>query len=98
MDAQRLAAIDGMLSDAPDEGFIRGQDFMHPILRFRFSVPEDFKLINSSQAVFAKAPDGAVIKFDMADADGSTRSYLTDIWAEGLRLRGIKEMIQLLMV
>ena len=91
--AAHLAAIDGMLyGDAPEEGFIRGQDFMHPILRFRFSVPEDFKLINSSQAVFAKAPDGAVIKFDMADADGSTRSYLTDIWAEGLRLRGIREI------
>ena len=81
-----------LYGDSPDEGFIRGQDFMHPILRFRFSVPEDFKLINSSQAVFAKAPDGAVIKFDMADADGSTRSYLTDIWAEGLRLRGIREI------
>lgn len=91
--AAHLAAIDGMLyGDAPDEGFIRGQDFLHPVLRFRFSVPDNFKLINSSQAVYAKGPEGAVIKFDVADADQSTQSYLTDIWAEGLRLKNISEI------
>ena len=91
--ATHLEAIDGMLyGDAPDEGFIRGQDFLHPLLRFSFSVPDSFKLINSSQAVFAKGPEGAIIKFDMADADQSTNAYLTDIWAEGLSLRDINEI------
>ena len=91
--AAHLAAIDGMLyGDAPDEGFIRGQDFLHPILRLRFSVPDNFQLINSTQAVFAKGPDGAIIKFDMADADQSPRAYLTDIWAADLRLKDVSEI------
>lgn len=93
--AAHLAAIDGMLyGDAPEEGYVRGQEFLHPVLRFRFSVPDGYALINTSQAVFAEGPQGGVIKFDTADVEEgmSLSSYLTNIWAKGLRLSDLREI------
>lgn len=64
-----LRRIDNILyGDDPRHGFVRGQEFAHPKLKFRFAVPEEFRLFNTSKAVVGVGPDGARIIFDGASA------------------------------
>ena len=88
-----LSKIDGMLyGDNPDQGLIRGRQFLHPKLRFAFAVPHGFRLRNSSQRVVARGPDGAGIIFDqVGESGGGTMSaYLTQVWAKGVTLQGVE--------
>jgi len=88
-----LQKIDGIIyGDDPDQGFIRGRDFIHPKLRFRFTVPEGFQLFNSPTQVRAIGPDGAAIIFDSAQrpSDGPVSYYVTNVWARGARLGGLE--------
>ncbi|MDX5361580.1 MAG: M48 family metalloprotease [Alphaproteobacteria bacterium] len=90
-----LDAIDGMIyGDNPDEGYIRGRRFMHPVLRFGFEVPEGFRLANSSQAVTAQGPQGTAISLDSASVNRSvtTTDYLTRVWQKDLRLREVERI------
>jgi len=65
--ARYLTAIDGLLyGDDPKEGLIRGRVFAHPKLGFTFTVPPGFQLINSDDAVIARANDGALVMFNGA--------------------------------
>jgi len=88
-----LGKIDGMLyGDNPDQGFIRGRKFLHPRLRFTFTVPDGFRLANSSQRVFARGPEGAGIIFDRArePGTGTMSAYLTQAWAKGVTLQNVE--------
>ena len=60
-----LAAIDGLSwgGDARN-GFVRNEDFVHPGLRLRFSVPRGFRIVNGDRAVVATGPGGGRILFD----------------------------------
>ena len=85
--------IDGVLyGDDPSEGLIFGRRFVHPDLRFQFTVPKDFHLINTPAAVLARGPSGAGIKLDMADArtGGDMRRYITDVWAPEVTVRNVR--------
>ncbi len=66
-----LNAIDGMLygDDPVEQGFINGRDFIHPQLRFAFTVPNGFELRNSSRAVLARSPSGAQMQFTGASSE-----------------------------
>ncbi|MCP1336175.1 M48 family metalloprotease [Futiania mangrovi] len=90
-----LAAIDGMMyGDNPKEGYIRGRQFLHPVLRFAFEVPEGFRLTNSSRAVTAQGPQGTAISLDSAPVDRpvATTDYLTRIWQKDLPLREVERI------
>jgi predicted Zn-dependent protease len=69
--------------DDPKEGLIKGRSFIHPGMKFRFDVPEGFRLFNGPNAVLAKGPDGAIIQFDIAKKpySGSITSYISNVWA-----------------
>lgn len=87
-----LRKLDGMLyGDNPDQGFVRNRDFIHPTLRFRFTVPDGFTLVNGQTKVQATGPNNAVISFDMGKAQGnpSPSAYL-QAWAGNLRLSNIE--------
>ncbi|MBT5050158.1 MAG: LysM peptidoglycan-binding domain-containing protein, partial [Rhodospirillaceae bacterium] len=93
--ATYLRKIRGMIyGDDPEQGFVRGRDFIHPKLGFRFKVPEGFHLFNSDNAVIAKGPKDAAIIFDSArkPSDGPVRYYLTDIWLPKARLRNVEAL------
>ena len=97
MTAQRVyyTRIDGILyGDDPDQGFIRGQKFAHPRMRFQFSVPKGFRLLNSSKAVMALGPKNSRIVFDRAKkpGTGSMKSYLTAVWAKSRRLADVETL------
>lgn len=81
-----LTRINGMIyGDSPDQGFAQGNNFYHPGLGFKFSVPANCRLENSPQQVVAQCNDGAVIAFDSA-GDSQRRdpyAFLTQVWANG---------------
>jgi predicted Zn-dependent protease len=80
-----LAKIDGLLfGDDPKEGVVRGQKFLHPVLRFTFQVPEGYRLMNGADQVTAQGADEAsAIAFDLAPKAGGSdpMAYLTQQWA-----------------
>lgn len=88
-----LSKLNGMLYGSdPDQGFIRGRDFLHPKLRFAFRVPPGFSLFNSPRAVYAFGPDKSRIIFDRASkpAGGSMKNYLGRVWGAKMRLRDLE--------
>lgn len=96
-----LAAIDGMTyGDSEEQGFVRGQSFVHPKLRFRFTVPNNFKIQNSAAAVSAAGPDGSGIIFDGdKDPGGALDAYIARVWAPSIaknartgQLSGLRRM------
>ncbi|HIC80392.1 MAG TPA: peptidase M48 [Kiloniellaceae bacterium] len=86
--------IDGLpYGDKPEEGFIRGRSFAHPILKFTFEVPEGFRLYNQAQRVLALSGDRkAAIQFDRGPKDyrGSMTDYLTRSWGAKVQLTGVE--------
>lgn len=54
-----LAAVDGLLfGDDPEQGFVTGRSFAHPVMRIAFAAPPGFSLTNSPQAILIEGPDG----------------------------------------
>lgn len=83
-----MAAIGGLLyGDSPKQGAIIGRKFVHPTLKFTFSVPENYSLQISKGAVVGVAGDGEAVRFDSAEvpASMSLADYLKSGWIAGLR-------------
>jgi predicted Zn-dependent protease len=74
-----LAAIDGiMLGENPREGFTKDGQFMHPDLKFRFSVPSGWTVQNGKSAVtLFPADQKAVLQFTMV-SDVTTPAEAVD--------------------
>lgn len=90
-----LSKIDGILYGGdPEEGFIRGRDFLHPKLRFAFQVPPEFSMFNTSKSVLAFGPEKSRIIFDRAprSIDGPVVDYLRDVWGAKVRLSNIESI------
>lgn len=82
-----LDGIDGMIyGDKPQEGFVRGREFLHPLLGIRFTVPEGFVIDNSAAAVTAAGPGDVAIRFDAVSLDPKTplETYVASGWVSGL--------------
>ena len=74
-----LRQIDGMIyGDSPEEGFVRGRAFAHPVLRIAFTAPPGFRLRNGPEAVVGTHQSGASMRFDevrLRDPAVSTLRY-----------------------
>ncbi|CZT33390.1 putative Zn-dependent protease [Rhizobium sp. PP-F2F-G38] len=83
-----LDGIDGLLyGDSPQEGYVRGQTFLHGKLGIRFDVPAGFQIDNKAEAVLATGPGEIAIRFDGV-ADTQRRSltdYIASGWVTGLQ-------------
>ena len=56
-----LERIDGIIyGDNPEQGIVRGNTFLHPVLRFGIDFPPGWEVINSPQQVVASAPGADV--------------------------------------
>ena len=64
-DSRYLNAIEGLvLGEDPRQGFVEGNVFYHPELRFRFPLPRGFKVINQpTQVVMVENQNRAVFGF-----------------------------------
>ncbi|WP_275785642.1 M48 family metalloprotease [Pararhizobium gei] len=83
-----LAGIDGLLyGDSPQEGYVRGQTFLHGTLGIRFDIPAGFQIDNKAEAVLATGPEEVAIRFDgVADAQRrSLTDYIGSGWVTGLK-------------
>ncbi|TCR90115.1 putative Zn-dependent protease [Rhizobium sp. BK376] len=90
-----LDGIDGLLyGDSPEEGYVRGQTFLHGGLGIRFDVPPDFRIDNKVEAVLATGPGDIAIRFDgVADTDNQTlTNYISSGWVTGLDPSTIKPL------
>lgn len=89
-----LRRIDGMLyGDDPAQGFVRDRSFIHPVLRFKFTAPPGFTLLNSKDRVEGRNGDQMAMVFDGArEASGvSMTRYLTNSrWSGRLQLSGLQ--------
>ena len=89
-----LRRIDGMIyGDCPEEGFVRGRAFAHPVLRIAFTAPPGFHLRNAPEAVVGTHPSGATMRFDgatLANPLISTWRYLREVWASQVPLTKIE--------
>jgi len=62
--AAYLAAINGMsVDDAPQEGFVRDNKFLHPLLKLGFEAPRDFRLYNDQDGVLGVGRDHSLLFF-----------------------------------
>lgn len=91
-----LAGIDGMLfGDSPEEGYVRGQDFLHPKLGIAYSVPAGFDTENSKDAVLSSGPGEIAIRFDAVELPGgaSLADYVKSGWVAGLDETSVRPVI-----
>lgn len=87
-----LQNIDGMLyGDDPKQGIVRGTEFIHPDLRFRFQVPDGFTIRNGAKEVVAQKDNvKAAIVFDAdRNSSGDILNYLTQDWGKGVNLTDV---------
>ncbi len=95
-----LNAIDGMIyGDDPAQGVIDGRTFSHGPLRFRFTVPENYRLSNSSDRIYAQGSGpagGGIIIFAGDDLQGrNMMEFTSDTWrkfAKNTALQGLDDL------
>ena len=81
-----LAAVDSMLyDDDPKQGVIRGNNFLHPDLRFRFTAPRGYTMSNSSTAVSVTGQAGEA---QLIAAGAVSSSGLPGLVTEGFKVFG----------
>ena len=52
-----LDRLDGLIyGDNPDQGVVRGRDFLHPVLRFALRFPDGWEVVNTQTQVGATQP------------------------------------------
>lgn len=88
-----LDLIDGLpYGDSLAHGALRGRQFVHPVLRFRFAIPKSFAVVNHKDAILGRGPQESIFIFDGAEIRQgvSLKSHLTENWGEGLDLRNIR--------
>lgn len=88
---------DMIFGDDPEQGIRKGRDFVHPGLKFRFTVPEGFIITNSPTQVVSRHKNGAVIVFDMEKPDDAKsvtdlRDYLIGDWGRKLNLTNVEQL------
>jgi predicted Zn-dependent protease len=58
---QYLQRINGMIfGDDPEEGIVRGSEFIHPSLRFAVQFPDGWEITNGEEQVVAKEPGNKI--------------------------------------
>lgn len=89
-----LDLIDGMVfGQSPAQGFILGQRFAHPELRFEFSVPKGYQLVNGTTKVRANG-EGRQMQFDIdfKPPNGDLRSYKAESWVDMSKLDNLDRL------
>ena len=87
-DTRYLDAVEGLvLGEDPRQGFVDGNVFYHPDLRFRFPVPRGFKVVNQpTQVVMVEEQNRAVLGFTATgekSAEGAAAKFLNQ---QGIRI------------
>ena len=63
-----LEAINNMsVDDSPQEGFVHGNRFLHPVLKLGFEVPRDIRLFNDTDGVLGVGRDRSLLFFSCTE-------------------------------
>lgn len=77
-----LGKISGMVyGDLPEQGFVEGRRFSHPVFKLGFEAPSGFVLVNGSRAV-AISGQGGKGQFASARFDGDLDRYVGAVFGE----------------
>ncbi len=95
-----LNAIDGMIyGDAPTQGIIEGRNFSHGPLRLSFTVPDNYRLSNSSEMIYAQGTgpaEGGIVIFAGEELQGRNMiEFTSDTWkkfAKDSNLMGLEDL------
>jgi predicted Zn-dependent protease len=75
-----LTRIDGLLyGDDPAQGLIEGSNFIHPELRFGFTAPQGFYMVNSPRAVSMQGQGGQA-QLTLAAYNGNLETYVRSVF------------------
>ncbi|WAT18560.1 M48 family metalloprotease [Aurantiacibacter sp. MUD11] len=75
-----LSRIDGMIyGDDPQQGVIEGRQFIHPVLRFSFTAPQGFYMINGTRAVSINGDAGRA-QLSLGPYNGSLDTYVRNVF------------------
>jgi predicted Zn-dependent protease len=87
-DSRYLTTIAGLvLGEDPRQGFVEGDVFYHPDLRFRFPVPRGFKVINQpTQVVMVEGQNRAILGFTSAGEKSLQAAATRFLKQPGLRV------------
>ena len=87
-DSRYLNAIENLVvGEDPRQGFVEGNVFYHPDLRFRFPVPRGFKLINQpAQVVMVEGQNRAIVGFTSTGEKSSEAAAAKFLNQPGLRI------------
>ena len=82
-----LNEVDGLLyGDDPEQGFVIGRQFAHPVMRIGFEAPAGFTLTNSPQAILIEGPNGLRGEFGGGDLPpGGLDAYASGLLGRMLR-------------
>ncbi len=82
-----LSGIDGLLfGDSPEEGYVRGQNFIHAGLGIAYKIPVGYDTENNKDAVLSAGPGETAIRFDGVELLQTTPliDYIKSGWVAGL--------------
>jgi predicted Zn-dependent protease len=92
-----LQVVNGIVyGDDPNQGIIRGRDFLHPRLRFAFEAPEGFALENSPHAVLGISHGGKeALRLDSSrgDPERPLRAMLALTPIEGIAITELSDTV-----
>ncbi|GAB5347375.1 M48 family metalloprotease [Alteriqipengyuania sp. 357] len=72
-----LRNIDGLIyGDDPEQGIVEGRQFIHPQLRFAFTAPQGFYLVNGTQQVTINGQSGQA-ELRVAQSSGSLTQFVS---------------------
>lgn len=75
-----LSRIDGMIyGDDPQQGVIEGSTFIHPVLRFSFTAPQGFYMVNSTRAVSINGDAGRA-QLTLGQYNGDLDAYVRNVF------------------
>jgi predicted Zn-dependent protease len=90
-----LQHINGLLfGSSPAQGMVRGREFIHPGLMFRFEAPPGFRLINNPQAVLGLGPNNAMFQFDTDTkaTNANPADYISHVWQPKVLLQNMERI------
>ncbi|RKF19328.1 LysM peptidoglycan-binding domain-containing protein [Altericroceibacterium spongiae] len=78
---QFLNHIDGLMyGDDPKQGVIEGRTFIHPVLRFEFTAPQGFYMVNGTTAVSISGDSGQG-QLSTAQFNGNLETYIRNVFS-----------------
>ncbi len=90
-----LRYVDGLTyGDDPRAGYFRGDEFIHPVLRFTLRLPEGWERQNMRQAVVAASPEGdAAVQLALSGKDDPSAALAQFAQKEGVSIGAPADLV-----